>query len=83
MISGGHIPPDICSVDKFKKTFLSELNTGIIILDRSLKVVSINPSALSFLDTSEMLSIGNKIDQETQGKNNAGHFQIVAEKYIN
>jgi len=63
MISGGHIPPDICSVDKFKKTFLSELNTGIIILDRSLKVVSINPSALSFLDTSEMLSIGNKIDQ--------------------
>ena len=63
MISGGYIPPDICSVDKFKKTFLSELNTGIIILDRSLKVVSINPSALSFLDTSEMLSIGNKIDQ--------------------
>ena len=63
MISGGHIPPDICSVDKFKKTFLSELNTGIIILDRSLKVVFINPSALSFLDTSEMLSIGNKIDQ--------------------
>ena len=63
MISGGHIPPDICFVDKFKKTFLSELNTGIIILDRSLKVVSINPSALSFLDTSEMLSIGNKIDQ--------------------
>jgi len=63
MISGGHIPPDICSVDKFIKTFLSELNTGIIILDRSLKVVSINPSALSFLDTSEMLSIGNKIDQ--------------------
>jgi len=63
MISGGHIPPDICSVDKFKKTFLSELNTGIIILDSSLKVVSINPSALSFLDTSEMLSIGNKIDQ--------------------
>ena len=63
MISGGHIPPDICSVDKFKKTFLSELNTGIIILNRSLKVVSINPSALSFLDTSEMLSIGNKIDQ--------------------
>ena len=63
MISGGHFPPDICSVDKFKKTFLSELNTGIIILDRSLKVVSINPSALSFLDTSEMLSIGNKIDQ--------------------
>ena len=63
MISGGRIPPDICSVDKFKKTFLSELNTGIIILDRSLKVVYINPSALSFLDTSEMLSIGSKIDQ--------------------
>ena len=63
MISGGHIPPDICSVDKFKKTFLSELNTGIIILDSSLKVVSINPSALSFLETSEMLSIGSKIDQ--------------------
>ena len=63
MISGGHIPPDICSVDTFKKTFLSELNTGIIILDRSLKVVYINPSALSFLDTSEMLSIGSKIDQ--------------------
>jgi len=63
MISGGRIPPDICSVDKFKKTFLSELNTGIIILDRSLKVISINPSALSFLDTSEMLSIGSKIDQ--------------------
>jgi len=63
MISGGHNPPDICSVDKFKKTFLSELNTGIIILDHSLKVVFINPSALSFLDTSEMLSIGNKIDQ--------------------
>ena len=63
MISGGRIPPDICSMDKFKKTFLSELNTGIIILDRSLKVVSINPSALSFLDTSEMLSIGSKIDQ--------------------
>jgi len=50
-------------VDKFKKTFLSELNTGIIILDSSLKVVSINPSALSFLETSEMLSIGSKIDQ--------------------
>ena len=50
-------------MDKFKKTFLSELNTGIIILDRSLKVISINPSALSFLDTSEMLSIGSKIDQ--------------------
>ena len=63
MISGGRIPPDICSVDKFKNTFLSELNTGIIILDRSLKVISINPSALSFLDTSEMLSIGSKIDQ--------------------
>ena len=63
MISGGQIPPDIYSVDKFKKTFLSELNTGIIILDRSLKVVYINPSALSFLDTSEMLSIGSKIDQ--------------------
>ena len=63
MISGGRIPPDIRSVDKFKKTFLSELNTGIIILDRSLKVISINPSALSFLDTSEMLSIGSKIDQ--------------------
>ena len=63
MISGGRIPPDICSVDKFKKTFLSELNTGIIILDRSLKVISINPSALSFLDTSEKLSIGSKIDQ--------------------
>jgi len=63
MISGGQIPPDISSVDKFKKTFLSELNTGIIILDRSLRVVSINPSALSFLDTSEMLSIGSKIDQ--------------------
>ena len=63
MISGGQIPPDIYSVDKFKKIFLSELNTGIIILDRSLRVVSINPSALSFLDTSEMLSIGSTIDQ--------------------
>ncbi len=50
-------------MDSFNKTYLSDLNTGIIILDRSLEILSINSSALSFLDTSEMSAIGTKIDQ--------------------
>ena len=48
-------------MDTFNNTYLSELNTGIIILDHSLKVISINSSALSFLDTSEMSAIGSKV----------------------
>ena len=50
-------------MNKLRNTYLAELNTGIIILDNSLKVISINSSALSFLDTSEMSAVGNKIDQ--------------------
>ena len=46
-----------------RDSYLAELNTGIIILDNSLRVVSINSSALSILDTSEMSAVGNKIDQ--------------------
>jgi|TARA_B110000495_G_scaffold192002_1_gene195702 two-component system nitrogen regulation sensor histidine kinase GlnL len=50
-------------VDKFNLTLLSELETGIVILDASLKISSINSSALSFLDTSEKVAIGKQIDQ--------------------
>jgi len=49
-------------LDKFNDRYISELNTGIIILDKSLRIVLINSSALSFLDTSEMTSVGSKID---------------------
>jgi len=45
------------------KSLLLELNTGIVILDTSLRVKFINPSALSILDTSEKASLGQKIDQ--------------------
>ena len=45
------------------QSLLSELNTGIIILDTSLKVKFINPSATSILDTTEKSSMGQKIDQ--------------------
>ena len=47
---------------KLNQSLLSELNTGIIILDASLKVKFINPSALTILDTTEKTSIGQKID---------------------
>ena len=50
-------------MDKLNKTYLTELNTGILILDSSLKVLEINPSAMSFLDVSELASLGNDIDQ--------------------
>ena len=50
-------------MDTFDNTYLSELNTGIIIVDNSLNVISVNASALSFLDTSEMIAVGTKIDQ--------------------
>ena len=45
------------------KSLLSELNTGIVILDSSLRVVFINPSASNILDTTEKVSFGQKIDQ--------------------
>ena len=44
-------------------SFLSELSTGIVILDVSLEIIFINSSALSILDTTEKNSIGNTIDQ--------------------
>jgi len=50
-------------MDNLNKKYLLELNTGILILDSSLKVVEINPSAMSFLDISESASLGNNIDQ--------------------
>ena len=50
-------------MDTFDNTYLSELNTGILIVDNSLNVISINASALSFLDTSEISAVGTKIDQ--------------------
>jgi two-component system nitrogen regulation sensor histidine kinase GlnL len=50
-------------VGKLDKSLLLELNTGIVILDTSLRVKFINPSALSILDTSEKASLGQKIDQ--------------------
>ena len=50
-------------MDKLNKTYLTELNTGIVILDSSLRVLEINPSAMSFLDVSELASLGNDIDQ--------------------
>tara|TARA_B100001057_G_scaffold281478_1_gene281825 strand:- start:243 stop:1346 length:1104 start_codon:yes stop_codon:yes gene_type:complete len=51
------------NVNKLNQSLLSELNTGIIILDASLKVKFINPSALTILDTTEKTSIGQKIDR--------------------
>ena len=45
------------------QSLLSELNTGIVILDTSLRVKFINSSALTILDTTEKTSIGQKIDQ--------------------
>ena len=44
-------------------SFLSELSTGIVILDDSLEIIFINSSALSILDTTEKNSVGNTIDQ--------------------
>ena len=44
-------------------SFLSELSTGIVILDDSLEIIFINASALSILDTTEKNSIGSTIDQ--------------------
>ena len=50
-------------MDKLNNTYLLELNTGIVILDSSLKILEINPSAMSFLDVSELASLGTNIDQ--------------------
>jgi two-component system nitrogen regulation sensor histidine kinase GlnL len=50
-------------VSNFNQTLLSELNTGIIILDNSLRIKFINSSALTILDTTEKTSLGQKIDQ--------------------
>jgi len=44
-------------------SFLSELTTGIVILDASLKIKYINPSALSTLDTTEKNCVSQEIDQ--------------------
>ena len=45
------------------QSLLYELNTGIIILDKSLKVKFINPSAITILDSSEKSCLGQKLDQ--------------------
>ena len=45
------------------QSLLSELNTGIVILDTALRVKFINASALTILDTTEKMSVGQKIDQ--------------------
>ena len=50
-------------MSNFNQTLLSELNTGIIILDNSLRIKLINSSALTILDTTEKTSLGQKIDQ--------------------
>ena len=50
-------------MSNFNQTLLSELNTGIIILDNSLRIKFINSSALTILDTTEKTSLGQKIDQ--------------------
>lgn len=50
-------------MDKLNNTYFLELNTGIVILDSSLKILEINPSAMSFLDVSELASLGTNIDQ--------------------
>tara|TARA_Y100001970_G_scaffold288855_1_gene417355 strand:+ start:36183 stop:37277 length:1095 start_codon:yes stop_codon:yes gene_type:complete len=50
-------------LNKIDLTFLSELNTGIIVLDKLLKVTHINSSALSFLDSSKIWVIGKKVDE--------------------
>ena len=50
-------------MSNLNQSLLSELNTGIVILDTSLRVKFINSSALTILDTTEKTSLGQKIDQ--------------------
>ena len=50
-------------MSNLNQSLLSELNTGIVILDTSLRIKFINSSALTILDTTEKTSLGQKIDQ--------------------
>lgn len=50
-------------MSNLNQSLLSELNTGIVILDTALRVKFINASALTILDTTEKMSMGQKIDQ--------------------
>ena len=50
-------------VSNLNQSLLSELTTGIVILDSSLRVKFINSSALTILDTTEKSSLKQKLDQ--------------------
>ncbi|MFL2707149.1 MAG: nitrogen regulation protein NR(II) [Gammaproteobacteria bacterium] len=50
-------------MSNLNQSLLSELNTGIVILDSSLRVKFINSSALTILDTTEKSALRQKIDQ--------------------
>jgi two-component system nitrogen regulation sensor histidine kinase GlnL len=50
-------------VSNLNQSLLSELTTGIVILDTSLRVKFINSSALNILDTTEKTSLKQKLDQ--------------------
>ena len=50
-------------MSNLNQSLLSELTTGIVILDTSLRIKFINSSALGILDTTERNCIGQEIDQ--------------------
>ena len=50
-------------MSNLNQSLLSELTTGIVILDTSLKIKFINSSALGILDTTERNSLKQEIDQ--------------------
>ena len=50
-------------MSNLNQSLLSELTTGIVILDTSLRVKFINSSALTILDTTEKTSLKQKLDQ--------------------
>lgn len=50
-------------MSNLNQSLLSELTTGIVILDSSLRVKFINSSALTILDTTEKSSLKQKLDQ--------------------
>ena len=50
-------------MSNLNQSLLSELTTGIVILDTSLKIKFINSSALGILDTTERNSVKQEIDQ--------------------
>jgi len=50
-------------LSNLNQSLLSELTTGIVILDTSLKIKFINSSALGILDTTERNSVKQEIDQ--------------------